>query len=143
MKTNLSLTAVALSVFAMVGANAQTAAKSPTRAEVKAEAASAVKAGDTNLGERATKNQDKSTRRAPGVESREAVKADGKAAAKTAPKGEEGVADQNKGSSKRTAGVESRDAVKAETRAAVKAGTVPKGEEGVVDQNKGGKAPKQ
>ena len=141
MKTNLSLTAVVLSVFAMVGANAQTTAKSPTRAEVKADAASAVKAGDTNLGERATKNQDKGTRRTPGVESRDAVKADAKAAAKTAPKGEEGVADQNKGT-KRTASTESRDAVKADTRAAVKAGTVPKGEEGVVDQNKG-KSPKQ
>ena len=141
MKINLSLAAVALSVFAMVGANAQTTATSPTRAEVKAEAASAVKAGETNLGERATKNQDKSPKRSAGMESRDAVKADAKTSAKTAPKGEEGVADQNKGT-KRTASMESRDAVKADTKAAVKAGTVAKGEEAVVDQNKG-KSPKQ
>ncbi len=142
MKTNLSLTAIALSVFAMVGAQAQTTATPATRAEVKAGAASAVKSGETNLGERATKDQDKGAKRAASTESRDTVKADAKAAAKTAPKGEEGVVDQNKGA-KRTVSTESRDAVKADTKAAVKARTVPKGEEGVVDQNKGGKASKQ
>ena len=148
MNTKYSFAAAVLSLLAVTAGQAQTTAPATVpanRAVVKAEAASAVKAGTTNLGQRATKDQDKGTRRTPSVESRTEVKAETRAAnrAGTLPKGEEGVAGQNRGAvAKQAPSTNSRADVKADARAAVKAGTLPKGEEGVPDQNKGARTPK-
>jgi hypothetical protein len=124
-----------ISAFA-VGASAQTAASSPTRAEVKAEAAAANKAGKIPTGQESVVGQDMPKK--PGnTGDRAAVKDETKAANKagTIPSGQEAVVGQDM--PKKPKSEANRATVKAEAASANKAGTIPTGQESVVGQDKG------
>jgi Domain of unknown function (DUF4148) len=137
MKTTASLFSLAMFSAFAINATAQTAASSPTRAEVKAEAAAANKAGKIPTGQESVVGQDM-PKKPKSDTSRAAVKEETRAAVKagTIPTGQESVPRQDM--TKKPAKSDlTRAEVKDETKAAVKAGTIPTGQESVVGQDKG------
>jgi len=138
MKFAPSIFTIALVSAFAVTASAQTPASSPTRAEVKAQTAAEKKAGGGTLDTGPESNKAMSTPKKPKTDaSRDAVKADTKAAEKagTIAKGQEAVPKQDM--PKKPTSTADRAAVKADTASAVKAGTIPSGQESVVNQDKG------
>jgi hypothetical protein len=104
--------AVALSAFA----------QAKTRAEVKAEAASAVKSGAIPKGEQAAPEM-----KAKSTKPRADVKADTKGAVKSGATAK-AEGEKAEGAAPMAKSTKARADVKAETKAAVKAGEIPKGE---------------
>jgi hypothetical protein len=105
--------AVALSAFA----------QEKTRAEVKAEAASAVKSGAIPKGEQSAPEM-----KAKSTKARADVKSDTKGAVKAGETAKSEGEKSEGGAMKKTQSTKARADVKAETKAAVKAGEIPKGE---------------
>jgi len=100
-------------------------------------------AASASGGELSLPRQDQGTRPAAGATSREAVKADAKAARASGATamGEQSTPNQGKKPAMRPSSETTREDVKAEAKAARRAGDIPKGQESVKDQNKGGVRP--
>ena len=128
------LTVAVLSAFALT-ASAQPAS-SPTRAEVKAEAAAANKAGKIPSGQESVVGQD-TPKKATSTADRAAVKDQTKAANKAGAiaTGQESVVGQDE--PKKPGNTGDRAAVKAQAASANKPGAIPSGQESVVNQDKG------
>jgi Domain of unknown function (DUF4148) len=94
-------------------------------------------------GEMSTPRQDQGSKPAASTNSREAVKAEAKAAraSGTMPMGEQSTPNQGKKPPMRSSSDTTREAVKAEAKAARQAGDLPKGQESVKDQAKGSTRP--